>query len=304
MTHASCFLPTDDARTASVSESLPIRLCEAGWVPDALMRAGMRRLCAQRLDDEQAADPAAREARLKRYLAEWGAGPLAVATADANAQHYEVPAKFFEVVLGTHLKYSCALWGEGVAALDAAEDAMLKLTCERAQLADGQHVLELGCGWGSLTLYMARRYPASRIVGLSNSASQRDWILACAREAGLDNVEVITADINHFRSTRRFDRVVSVEMFEHVRNHAKLFRRIAGWLERDGTLFAHVFCHRELAYPFASNGASDWMARHFFSGGVMPSYDLFLRHAEHLRVVDRWWTSGIRAHQRGVARES
>jgi cyclopropane-fatty-acyl-phospholipid synthase len=293
MTHASSFPSTDNGHEASTGvESLPIRLCEGGWVPDALMRAGMRRLCAQRLADERAADPAAREVRFRRYVAEWRAGPRAVATAAANAQHYEVPAEFFELVLGAHLKYSCALWSEGVRGLDAAEEAMLQLTCERAGLADGQRVLELGCGWGSLTLYVARRFPASRVVALSNSASQREWILGRARASGLRNVEVVTADINDFATQERFDRVVSVEMFEHVRNHAELFRRVAGWLKPGGALFAHVFCHRELAYPFQSDGASDWMARHFFSGGVMPSYDLFLHHAEHLRTVDRWWVPG------------
>ncbi|HUS23813.1 MAG TPA: cyclopropane-fatty-acyl-phospholipid synthase family protein [Candidatus Binatia bacterium] len=286
MTHSAALPMTEPA------EPLLVALCERGWLPDGLVRAGMRRLCAQRLRDEQAHEPEACDARLRARVAQWSAGPLAVATREANLQHYEVPPPFFEQVLGPHLKYSCALWQPETATLADAERGMLELTCERAQLRDGQRILELGCGWGSLTLWMARTLPRAQIVAVSNSAPQREWILRRAAERGLRNVEVITADVNDFRPQGAFDRVVSVEMFEHVRNHAELFRRIRGWLAPRGLLFAHVFCHRHAAYPFESEGPTDWMARHFFSGGMMPGYDLFLHYPRDLQIRQRWWLSG------------
>lgn len=291
MTHASILSPPISV-PAPARENLLISLCEAGAVPDLALRFGMRQLCRERLREEHADDPAARDTRFREHLAEWRAGPVAVATQDANRQHYEVPAEFYAAVLGAQLKYSCALWPEGVDSLDVAETAMLDLTCRRAGLADGMRILELGCGWGSLTLWMARAYPGAQIVAVSNSASQREWILRQAAQRGLSNVEVITADVNDWQTSQRFHRVVSVEMFEHVRNHAELLSRIRGWLRPGGALFLHVFCHRELAYPFESRGASDWMTRHFFSGGMMPSYDLFLHYADDLRVRERWWVSG------------
>lgn len=257
-----------------------------------LLRHGIRALCRMRLDDEYEGGVAARAQRFDARLQQWRAGPVALATREANVQHYEVPARFFEQVLGPQLKYSCAYWPEGVTTLDAAEEVMLRMTAERAGLRDGMRILELGCGWGSLSLWMARNYPAARIVAVSNSSTQREWIERRAARLGVSNLEIVTADINDFAPSGRFDRVVSVEMFEHVRNHEELFRRIGGWLEADGQLFVHVFCHRELTYPFDSNGGSDWMARHFFSGGVMPGYDLFLHHARDLRVQRRWWIDG------------
>ncbi|SFF39550.1 cyclopropane-fatty-acyl-phospholipid synthase [Fontimonas thermophila] len=273
-------------------ERLPIRLSEAGWVPDAILRRAIRGLCRLRLVEEYAGGVGARAERFETRLRQWREGPIALATHEANVQHYEVPARFFEHVLGAQLKYSCALWPEGVTTLDEAEEAMLRLTAERAQLGDGMRILELGCGWGSLSLWMARRYPHARIVGVSNSSTQRAWIERRAAQLGLDNLEIITADINDFAPRGRFDRIVSVEMFEHVRNHAELFRRIRTWLEPDGQVFVHVFCHRELTYPFDARGDSDWMARHFFSGGIMPGYDLFLHYPQDLRVQQRWWIDG------------
>jgi cyclopropane-fatty-acyl-phospholipid synthase len=176
--------------------------------------------------------------------------------------------------------------------LDAAEAAMLRLSCERAELADGQRILELGCGWGSLTLWMAAHYPHSRITAVSNSASQREFILATARERGLGNVEVITADANFFSTTERFDRVVSIEMFEHMRNYATLLERIAGWLRPGGKLFVHIFCHRTLMYPFTTGDSFDWMAKYFFSGGLMPAEHTLLYFQEHLRIEEQWRVPG------------
>lgn len=200
---------------------------------------------------------------------------IAAAPEAANAQHYELPPAFFERVLGPHLKYSGAWWPAGVDSLAEAESRMLALTAERAKVENGQHIVELGCGWGSLTLYLSSALPECRIVAVSNSAPQREYITSKVRARGIDNVTVITADINHFATVQRFDRIVSVEMLEHVRNHAALFSRIARSLDTEGRFFVHVFAHRRFAYPFEIRDATDWMARYFFTGGMMPSDDLF-----------------------------
>jgi len=272
--------------------SLLIDLCERGLIPDPLTRFGMRRLMAQRLAAESMDRGEAEFGEFRRRLAGLRESPVAIETARANEQHYEVPAAFFQRVLGPHLKYSCCWYGDGATTLGEAEEAMLRLTGERAELADGQRVLELGCGWGSLTLWMAARYPRSRITAVSNSASQREYICGQARERGLGNVAVITADANVFATAERFDRVVSVEMFEHMRNYATLLERIAGWLEPGGKLFVHIFCHRSLMYPFTVEGDTDWMAKYFFTGGLMPAERTLLHFQEHLTLEDQWRVSG------------
>jgi len=270
-----------------------IDLCERGLVPDALTRYGIRRLCAQRLREEHAGDAVAAWQRFRGLLDELRSSPLAIETEAANRQHYEVPARFFELCLGKRLKYSSCFYPTGNENLDQAEEAMLSLYGERAELADGMRILELGCGWGSLTLWMAERFPSAQILGVSNSASQRKHILGQCARRGLDNVEILTRDVNELElDDRRFDRVVSVEMFEHVRNYQGLFERIAGWLDPGGKLFCHIFCHRELMYPFETQGEDNWMGRHFFTGGLMPAADTFLHFQQHLVIEQQWRLSG------------
>ncbi len=292
------------AQPGEPRDALALRLLERGLVPDALTRAGIRRLLAARLAAEDLGSEAANARAHAALVARLRAGPIAVGTAAANAQHYELPAPFFEQVLGPRLKYSCALYAlpdapGGGRTLAEAEDAMLELTAARAGLCDGERILELGCGWGSLSLYLAERLPRARITAVSNSSGQRRFIEARARERGLGNLEVLTADVNEldFAAGRRFDRAVSVEMFEHVRNHERLLGRIAGWLVPGGTLFVHVFCHRRFAYPFEVEGASDWMARWFFTGGLMPSAQLLAEYQRDLTLTGEWRVDG-RHYQR------
>ena len=290
-------------RRGALGTSALLDLAERGWLPDGVIRLGIRRLLRQRLrtlplrDTERAAE------QVEHLVRDMAASPIALLPCTANEQHYELPVEFYRLVLGRYLKYSSGCWRgarTGTDDLDEAEAEALRVTCERAQLADGQHVLELGCGWGSLTLWMAERYPRSRIVAVSNSQSQREFIMEEAARRGLGNLTVITRDINEL-DTRgaRFDRVISVEMFEHLRNWPEAFRRVHRWLAPRGLFFLHVFAHRSTPYLFEASDRSDWMAAHFFSGGMTPSDELAVRVCGALQLAGRWRLAGT--HDRRTA---
>lgn len=265
---------------------------EAGRIPDVALRFGVRHLLSRRLADINAHDVESASVALDAFVAGMRRAEIAPLPERANEQHYEVPASFFDIVLGRHQKYSCAYWAPGERSLDEAEASALRMTCERAGIEDGMSILELGCGWGSLTLWIAKHYPGAQLTAVSNSASQREHIESLAARDGLSNLNVITCDMNDFEASQTFDRIVSVEMFEHMRNYEELFARIHRWLKADGQFFMHIFCHRLCAYPFEDNGPQDWMSRHFFSGGIMPSVDLPLHFQRDLTLRRRWVWDG------------
>jgi len=262
-------------------------------VPDTLMRVGISHLVGRTHRRMSAAPPNSDTA----FAAGMKAHPIAEHTADANAQHYELPEEFFGLVLGPHRKYSSCLYNLETTTLGQAEANALAETCVHAGLRDGQDILELGCGWGSLSLWMAAQYPRARITAVSNSASQRRFITDTARKRQLTNLTVVTADMNDFDTEARFDRVVSVEMFEHMANWEALFGRVRSWLRPDGRLFLHVFSHVATPYRFDTSDAADWIARYFFTGGIMPSHGL-VRRFPHLFTVERDWRWDGRHYQR------
>jgi cyclopropane-fatty-acyl-phospholipid synthase len=267
-------------------------LLEKDLLPDSLVRLGIRRLLAQRLRDESAVyDRAA-------YLADLKTRPIAEDTRAANEQHYEVPTEFYQYCLGRRLKYSGCLYPTGGETLDEAEEHMLALYVERAGLADGQDILELGCGWGSLSLYLAEKFPRARITGVSNSRTQREYIEGEARRRSLTNLRILTEDMNTFDlAPAQFDRVVSVEMFEHMKNYQRLLGKVARWLRPGGQLFVHIFTHARLSYHFVARDATDWMSRYFFTGGQMPAHDLLMGFQDDLKLVGDWKINGTHYQQ-------
>ncbi len=272
---------------------LAFDLTEQGFVPDAVIRRGIRFLTKQRLKEINANNAEKMDELRQEFIEHMKNAPLALVPEKANEQHYEVPVDLYLMSLGPNLKYSCAYWPENVTTLAEAETAALHETCLHADLKDGQEILELGCGWGSLTLWMAKHYPGSKITAVSNSNSQREYIENHAKKLGLNNISIITCDMNNFDIDHsRFDRVVSVEMFEHMRNWPELYKRVSNWLKPGGKFFKHIFVHRSAVYAFEDNGPSDWMSRYFFSGGMMPSDDLPLAFQGDLKIVQRWRWDG------------
>lgn len=269
------------------------RLLEKNLIPDFLIRIGIRRLLKQRLQDEKKENPEAQKKHLLKLVEELKNSPIAIETKAANEQHYEVPTQFYQYCLGKHLKYSSGFWKDGVKDIDTSEKDMLDITCERAELQNGQEILELGCGWGSLSLFMSAKFPKSNFTVVSNSRTQKIYIDEQAKLRGINNLTVLTIDINNFSIDKKFDRVVSVEMFEHLRNYKLLFNKIASLLKDDGKMFVHVFTHKTYAYKFEVKDDTDWMSKYFFTGGIMPSNDLFSYFNDDLKIVNQWQVNGM-----------
>lgn len=277
------------------------KILENNIVPDKLIRFGIRRLLKQRLSDENKGSDEKNQETLMELIGILKDSPIAVNTQDANEQHYEVPTEFYKNALGKNLKYSCAYWDESTADLNEAENRMLELTTERASIQNGESVLELGCGWGSLTLFMAKKYPDCKITAVSNSSTQKLYIDDQAKQRGLNNITVITKDINNFETVEKFDRIVSVEMFEHMRNYEKLFSKVYSMLKPGGEIFIHIFTHKQYAYLFEVKDDTDWMSKYFFTGGIMPNDQLFFYFTKNFEVLNHWIVNGT--HYQKTAEE-
>ena len=264
-------------------------LAEKALLPDSIIRWGIRNQLKERIKSSYEPN----HTHYNKFIDMLKNSPIAIETQAANEQHYEVPSEFFIKILGPRLKYSCCQWDSEQSTLQEAEESSLKQVCERAEIQDGMSILDLGCGWGSFSLWAAEKYPNSEITSVSNSNSQRIHIESQAKLRKLTNITVKTEDINHFEMDQTFDRIVSIEMFEHLRNYQKLFSKLANFLNEEGQLFVHIFNNRRYAYSFEDENPRDWMARYFFAGGIMPSHDLFHQFDDDLSVVKSWKVNGV-----------
>jgi len=269
------------------------KILETDYVPETLIRVGIQKMLSDKLTELHVAAPAVRQQKEDAFCQDLKTRPVAIKTDAANEQHYEVPTEFFRLVLGPHMKYSCALWEDGDDSLKVAEERMLKLTCERARIKNGDSILELGCGWGSLSLWMAENYPQSKITAVSNSATQKQYIDNEAQKRSLSNLTVVTANMIDFHFDGKVDRVVSVEMFEHLKNYAEMFKRIDTWLKPGGLFFMHIFTHRFYPYHYENLDGNDWLTEHFFEGGMMPSNNLPMHFQDDLMCEEKWEVSGV-----------
>ena len=269
-----------------------IKMAENGNLPDFMVEIGIKSLCNQRLKWRDSLSLGQLQEHHQDWVDKLKDSPIALVPEKANEQHYELPPEFFEIVLGQHLKYSSGYWNNGIIDIDKSEQDMLQFYLKRAQIKENMNILELGCGWGSLTIFMAKNFPNCTITAVSNSNDQRKFIENKCKNENIDNIKIITCDMNDFTIEEKFDRVVSIEMFEHMRNYQKLLSRISHFLNDNGKLFVHIFTHKTLVYPYEDNGPGDWMAREFFSGGLMPSHNLLLNFQDHLKIEKQWHVSG------------
>ena len=274
-------------------------LVSKGVLPDGVLRKGIQHFIGQRIKEDIGTTVAQMDQKRSEFIEQMRKNPIAIMTTDANDQHYRLPTSFFEQVLGNKMKYSCCHWNKATN-LDESEEEMLELTIKRADIKDGHKILELGCGWGAITLTMAKKFPNSEIIAISNSPEQREYILNKAKAQKLNNVEVRTHNVAELNLEEKFDRVISVEMFEHMRNYPLLLERIHSWLNPEGKLFVHIFVHRDVPYNFDIKDDSDWMSKYFFSGGIMPSSHLLHYFQDHLKMENYWAVDGV--HYQKTAR--
>ncbi len=272
--------------------SLIDTLIGSGRLPDFVIRLGIKFLNKRRLQEHYSLSSEIRHEKLKEFMLQLKTGPISVNTKTTNAQHYELPTEFFKIVLGPKLKYSCSYFNSKKDTLAEADENMLNIYLQRAKIKNSDEILELGCGWGSLTVYMATQFPKSKITAISNSSVQKKYIDQLLKKRKIKNVNVITSDFNDFSTQKKFDKVVSIEMFEHIRNYEKAFQKVHSFLKKGGQCFIHIFAHREIAYPFEVKDDSDWMSKYFFTGGTMPSNHLFTYFCHPLKINDHWVVNG------------